>query len=248
MNSSTRDELSAACRHCWHGVRRQFDDLDTMRTRLDYQTYALAAAALVASLVLGVVDLATSGAIERRQAEDVRLTLSQVLPDRLHDNELLDCRIVVPVPDSGGTAVEVFVGTRDGGFAGAAFRWKAGGGYSGPIGLMMGVDPEGTVLGVRVVAHAETPGLGDKIETSKSGWILAFAGRSLDNTADERWKVRKDGGDFDQFAGATITPRAVVRGVADALRFYQASRTVIAGAAGGEGCIKGRPDGAEASR
>lgn len=248
MNSSTREDLSAACRHCWHGVRRQFDDLDTLRTRLDYQTYALAAAALVASLVLGMVDLLTSGAIERRQAEDVRQTLSQVLPDPLHDNELLDCRIAVPVDDSGGPAVEVFVATRDGHYAGAAFRWTAGGGYSGPIGLMLGVDPDGSVLGVRVVAHAETPGLGDKIETSKSGWILAFAGRSLDNTADDRWKVRKDGGDFDQFAGATITPRAVVRGVAEALRFYQANRTVIAGAVSGEGCTKGRSGRAEASR
>ena len=86
---------------------------------------------------------------------------------------------------------------------------------------MMGMDKDGAVLGVRVVAHAETPGLGDKIERGKSDWILSFDGRSLSNTSSERWRVKKDGGDFDQFAGATITPRAVVHGVESGLKFFQ---------------------------
>ena len=89
---------------------------------------------------------------------------------------------------------------------------------------MMGVDKDGAVLGVRVVAHAETPGLGDKIEVGKSNWILSFNARSLENTLPERWRVKKDGGDFDQFAGATITPRAVVRGVEAGLKFFRQHR------------------------
>ncbi|MDD1651077.1 MAG: RnfABCDGE type electron transport complex subunit G, partial [Methylococcaceae bacterium] len=95
----------------------------------------------------------------------------------------------------------------------------------GPITLMMGIDKSGTVLGVRVVAHAETPGLGDKIEREKSPWVLAFDQRSLTNTPPERWRVKKDGGDFDQFAGATITPRAVVRGVEAGLQLFRKHRS-----------------------
>lgn len=224
MNPVNREQMKTACQHCWQGMLRQFDDLENRRQRLDYQTYILAAATLVASLMLGIADLATHGAIERRQAEDTQATLSQVFPDVLHDNELLAS--VVHIADSapGPNKIPVYVARKGGEVTGAAFQWTASGGYSGPILLMVGVDRDGRLLGVRVVAHAETPGLGDKIERGKSDWIVSFDGRSLDNTAPERWKVRKDGGDFDQFAGATITPRAVVRGVEGALQFYRRHR------------------------
>lgn len=90
-------------------------------------------------------------------------------------------------------------------------------GYSGPISLVIGVNADNTLRGVRVISHKETPGLGDKIETNKAGWILQFAGKSLNDPDISRWKVRKDGGDFDQFTGATITPRAVVNAVRETL-------------------------------
>lgn len=208
----------------WQALLRQFDDLDNLRQRLDYQTYILAAATLVASLVLGFADLATFGSIERRQAEDMQATLSQVLPDALHDNDLLADVMIVADP---ADPIPVYVARKDGEVTGAAFKWTARGGYSGPIRVMVGLDRDGQLLGVRVIAHAETPGLGDKIERNKSDWILAFDGRSLDNTTAERWKVKKDGGDFDQFAGATITPRAVVHGVESALQFFRRHRAEI---------------------
>jgi electron transport complex protein RnfG len=92
-------------------------------------------------------------------------------------------------------------------------------GYSGPIRLLVAVDAQGRLLGVGVLDHHETPGLGDGIEERRSNWIHGFDGRSLGDPPAARWQVRKDGGDFDQFTGATITPRAVVRAVRNTLEY-----------------------------
>jgi len=181
---------------------------------------ALALLSLIASLVLGLADFATTGAIAERLAEDRKATLAQVLPATLHDNDLLQDPITLE-----GTSI--YVARKHGVVTGAAFQWTASGGYSGPIVVMIGVDRQGVLLGVRVIAHTETPGLGDKIERGKSDWILSFDGRSLVNTPEARWRVKKDGGDFDQFSGATITPRAVVRGIENALQFFARHREAI---------------------
>jgi electron transport complex protein RnfG len=219
VNFDTLRDIAASWRE---KLARQFDDLDALRQRLDYQTYILAAAALVSSLLLGIAHFATQGAIDSRRNEDIGVTLEQVLPGSLHDNVLVDDAETIVEPTKAGTlATPVYIARLNGAVTGVAFKFTASGGYSGPILLMIGMDKDGAVLGVRVVAHAETPGLGDKIERGKSGWILSFDRRSLDNTAPGRWKVRKDGGDFDQFAGATITPRAVVHGVESGLKFFQ---------------------------
>lgn len=108
-------------------------------------------------------------------------------------------------------------------------------GYSGAIRLIVGVDADGVISGVRVLEHRETPGLGDKIERRISDWILSFDGKTLTGNNRKSWAVRKDGGDFDQFTGATITPRAVVESVRKALVFvtehqnelYQASNQCL---------------------
>lgn len=97
-------------------------------------------------------------------------------------------------------------------------------GYSGPIELLVAIAPDGKLLGVRVTAHRETPGLGDGIETRKSAWIDSFTGHRLGSPPQPRWKVRKDGGDFDQFTGATVTPRAIVGAVANALAYFELHR------------------------
>jgi electron transport complex protein RnfG len=233
MSSLAPENLEAEGPSRGTRLRRRFDDLKTLRQRLDYQTWLLAAVGLVASLFLGLGDLATRGAIERRQAEDMLETLAQVLPPELHDNDLL--RDVKTVADTVLGETQVHLARKGGEVTAVAFKLSATGGYSGPIALVMGLKADGTVLGVRVAAHAETPGLGDKIETAKSDWILSFAGRSLDNTPDERWRVKKDGGDFDQFAGATITPRAVVGGVFKGLQFFHRHRAeLVSPATGGQ--------------
>jgi len=100
-------------------------------------------------------------------------------------------------------------------------------GYSGSIGLLVGINENGTLAGVRVTSHRETPGLGDDIEVQRSDWIESFAGRSLDKPSAAGWRVKKDGGDFDQFTGATITPRAVVAAVHKALQYYRENRIVL---------------------
>jgi electron transport complex protein RnfG len=97
-------------------------------------------------------------------------------------------------------------------------------GYSGPIELLVAIAPDGKLLGVRVTGHHETPGLGDAIEARRSDWIEGFRGRSLGDPPPARWTVRKDGGDFDQFTGATITPRAVVGAVSNALACFARHR------------------------
>lgn len=100
-------------------------------------------------------------------------------------------------------------------------------GYSGDIDLLVGINVDGTLAGVRVTVHQETPGLGDKIELKRSPWILGFNGRSLTNPPEAAWKVKKDGGVFDQFTGATISPRAVVKAVHNTLLFFQRHREAI---------------------
>ena len=100
-------------------------------------------------------------------------------------------------------------------------------GYSGDIHLLLGVDPDGRVLGLRVIRHRETPGLGDYIERRRSDWILGFDGRRLGEPEAARWAVRQDGGDFDARSGATVTPRAVVKAVRRALAGLDAHRAVL---------------------
>lgn len=103
----------------------------------------------------------------------------------------------------------------------------APGGYSGKIHLLVAIRHDGTLAGARVVSHHETPGLGDGIEAERSDWILAFNGLSLTNPSERGWGVKKDGGDFDQFTGATITPRAVVKAVYNSLKYYEQNREML---------------------
>jgi len=109
---------------------------------------------------------------------------------------------------------------------GVAYKIK-GHGYGGEIDLILAVDCDGTILGTRVLSHSETPGLGDKIEASRTDWILGFDGRSLSNPPPERWAVKKDGGVFDQFTGATITPRGVVRAIKGGLELFRDHREAL---------------------
>jgi len=175
-------------------------------------------------LVLALTNEVTANDIAQRATEDRLNSLSQVLPAELYDASPLDD--VVTITDAEGKAVPVYRARKDGRITGVAYEIR-GSGYAGEIRLMMGVDADGRILGVRVLAHKETPGLGDKIELKKGDWILRFTGLSLDNPVEAQWKVKKDGGQFDQFAGATITPRGVVAAVHRGLELFQAHQAQL---------------------
>lgn len=166
------------------------------------------------------------------QAAELALVL-QVLPDRLHDNDLLrDAIELPPAPELGTTEPGTAYRARLAGKPSAvALEAVAPDGYSGRIKLLVGIRADGEVTGVRVVSHRETPGLGDYIEVAKSNWIMGFNGRSLASPPENEWKVRKDGGQFDYLAGATITPRALVKAVRRALQYYEAHREQLVGPA-----------------
>lgn len=205
-------------------------DLASLRGRFAYQPLLLGAVALLTSGILAWVAQATRPAIEAAEARDLANSLAQVLPAGFADNDLLRDTVTV---DEARWPVIIHRASKDGVFQGAIFRW-IGRGYAGNIVVLMAVDRDGRLLGVRVIKHSETPGLGDKIEVGKGDWIHAFAGKSLSDPVPEKWAVKKDGGVFDQFAGATITPRAVVKAVKEGLQFFAAHRAQIAGQTAGE--------------
>lgn len=174
--------------------------------------------------VLAVTHVATEDPIHQRADEDKRASLDQVIPAGLHDNNPLSDAITVPGPHD--KPVTVFRATLDRKVTALAYEID-GSGYAGEVKLMLGVAADGKVLGVRALAHKETPGLGDKIEPAKSDWITRFTGKSLGDPPADKWKVKKDGGVFDQFSGATITPRGVVGAIRGGLEFFAANKAKL---------------------
>lgn len=151
--------------------------------------------------------------------------LQEVLPPQYHDNDLLaDSEMVEHPLLSPRGAVRIYHATRNGRDSGTVVESLAPDGYSGDIRLLIGIAPDGTLTGVRVLQHQETPGLGDRIELAKSDWVLGFDGRSLRNPTAENWAISPDGGVFDAFSGASITPRAVVGAVYRALDYHAGHR------------------------
>jgi electron transport complex protein RnfG len=186
--------------------------------------------ACVGTAILAFTHQSTEPTIARGQQAEKLSLLSQVLPPALHDNDLLTGQQSVPPDDLLGTrkASSIWLARRGGIFSGVVLEAIAPDGYSGEIFLLIGIDANGNVTGVRVTAHHETPGLGDYIERAKSAWIDQFDGKSLIHPEPKHWKVAKDGGVFDARAGATITPRAVVKAVKSALDYFARHRAAFA--------------------
>lgn len=154
--------------------------------------------------------------------------LHQIIPAELIDNDIVNDTVFVSSRELlGAEQTIVYRGRKQNQPVAAVFNVVAPEGYSGSIRMLVAVKTDGTLGGVRIVSHRETPGLGDKIEQRKSDWILGFEGKSLHNPDKSRWKVKRDGGDFDQFTGATITPRVVVDAVKRALIYYQDNKEAV---------------------
>lgn len=189
----------------------------------------LALFAVIGTTLVAVTYEGTQDRIAAAERAALERSLHEVIDPAAHDNNLYADVIHVRAPDALGSdeAMPVFRARRNGEPVAAVIETVAPDGYSGAIGLLVGIHYDGRVSGVRVIAHRETPGLGDPIEVRKSGWILDFNGRSLADPDAKRWAVKRDGGVFDQFTGATITPRAVVKAVKNALHYYATNREVL---------------------
>ncbi|HEB96168.1 MAG TPA: electron transport complex subunit RsxG [Sedimenticola thiotaurini] len=164
----------------------------------------------------------TADRIERNEREAVLRQLHALVPADSIDNDILTDTVTISAPElMGGEKTLVYLGRKGGQPVAAVFTPVVPNGYGGPIKLLVAVRTDGTLGGVRVISHHETPGLGDKVEERKSDWVYGFNGKSLQDPPLEKWKVKRDGGYFDQFTGATITPRSIVKAVKNTLIWYR---------------------------
>ncbi len=175
-------------------------------------------------ILVAATDHFTHDEIALRAIDDLQNSLTQVIPPGLYDNNLV--KDAVTVKNDEGKDVTVYRALKGGQLTGVAYE-IVGSGYGGEIHLIMGVTPEGKILGVRATEFKETPGLGDRIDAAKSNWITKFTGLSLGDPPADKWKVKKDGGVFDQFSGATITPRGVVAAIRRGLEFFAAHKAQL---------------------
>ena len=181
---------------------------------------------LIGTSLLALTYLQTKDSIAKSEQEEELKLISQLLPRSSFDNDI--------VSDTVALAPDLLLGTTAPGKAyrarlagqpvGVAMEVTAPDGYSGRINLLVGIKADGTLAGVRVISHKETPGLGDYIDIAKSDWIKIFGGKRLTDGKDDEWQVKKDGGQFDFMAGATISPRAVVKAVHKAMQYFALHR------------------------
>jgi electron transport complex protein RnfG len=186
--------------------------------------------ALGTTLLISATFLLTKDriAIEQRKAEEKALL--EIVPASRHDNSMLDDTIIVDASTAGLSlrdTKQIYLARQNGKAVAAVIPVVAPDGYSGDISLIVGVNVDGSIAGVRALKHKETPGLGDYVDIKKSDWVLGFNGTSLESPPLTRWGVKKDKGHFDQFTGATITPRAVVAATLRALQYAQTHRDVL---------------------
>ena len=188
----------------------------------------LALFAITCTAAVAIVQLLTADRIEQQAQQKLIRQLNQVIQKDNHDNEMfLDC-IVAPEDNNSDLLIDVIYRARlNNAPTAAAIKTVAPDGYSGNIELLIAINTDGSVSGVRTLMHKETPGLGDKIERRKSDWIDSFSGKKLLDDNDSRWAVIKDGGMFDQFTGATITPRAVVKTVRKTIKYFDSNQERI---------------------
>lgn len=188
--------------------------------------WLLGAFAIVCTALIAYTYDNTAPRIADNEREFLLRSIHTLIPSTQHDNDIYTDTIAVTSPDLLGSRdpVPVYRARKNGEPVALAMTPLAPDGYSGTIKLLVAIAYDGSLLGVRVTSHKETPGLGDAIEITRSNWIAGFSGRSLNNPDEKGWHVKKDGGIFDQFTGATITPRAVVKAVHKSLEYYAAHR------------------------
>ncbi len=191
------------------------------------------------ALLLGAFAVAGTGAVvlvhhqtKDRIAANERAVLLQklheIIPDTAYDNNIVKDTLQVTDEALGGNEPStIYIARKLNLPVGAVLTTVTPAGYNGPIKLLVGIYHNGSLAGARVVSHRETPGLGDKIEIRRDPWITIFDGRSLGDPPIAKWKVRRDGGVYDQFTGATITPRAVVNAIRECLLYFDQNKETL---------------------
>ncbi len=189
----------------------------------------LGLAAVIGTALVAVTYIGTHEKSAENEREFLMRSLTAIVPESTFDNDIFNDTITVVSPRLLGTpnAVTAYRARRNGEPVAVVLTPVAPDGYNGNIKLLIAIRFDGSLGGVRVVAHRETPGLGDDIEIERSNWITTFNNHSLDNLNVSRWRVKKDGGEFDQFTGATITPRAIVKAVYQSLQYFAANRDAL---------------------
>ena len=197
---------------------------ETLSTALTLLVFSIVGAGMLS----GAYTL-TRPTIELSEQAEKFALVSQTLPAGSFDNDLIREAQVLPANAQLGLKrqAQAYIARKHGMANAVVLEAIAPDGYAGEIRLLIGIQADGRIAGVRVTAHKETPGLGDYIDIARNAWINQFAGKSLTNPADAAWKVRKDGGSFDYLAGATITPRAVIKAVNKALHYFESHKAEL---------------------
>lgn len=187
------------------------------RNSLLLGVFAVATTAVIAGTFLN-----TQTAIEQNIRDAEQRALLEIVSQDRHNNSMLDDFQVTSDEQQLGLRKEkkLYIAKQDDEVVAVIIPATARDGYTGDIDLIVGINTDGTIAGVRVLSHRETPGLGDQVDYKKSQWVDGFKAKSLTNPQPQLWKVKRDGGEFDQFTGATITPRAVTKAVKQALEYY----------------------------
>jgi electron transport complex protein RnfG len=185
--------------------------------------------AVIGAALVGLTFTQTEDDIKHNEELTLLKKLNNIIPADSYDNDLLQDIITLKANPLLGNDEQsmAYRARKNKKNVAVVFSSIAPNGYNGPIHLLVGIKADGTLAGVRVVKHRETPGLGDVVSSTHSDWILGFDGKSLSNPEQKGWKVKRDGGIFDQFTGATITPRAVVKAVHNALLYFDQNQATL---------------------
>ncbi len=189
----------------------------------------LGLAAVIGTALVAITYIGTYEKTAENEREFLMRSLTAIVPESTFDNDIFNDTITVTSPQLLGTSnpVVAYRARRNGAPVAVVLTPIAQDGYNGNIKLLIAIRFDGSLGGVRVVAHRETPGLGDDIEIERSDWITTFNNHSLNSLSGSRWRVKKDGGEFDQFTGATITPRAIVKAVYQSLQYFVVNRDAL---------------------
>ena len=204
------------------GEKQEQENINTSITQaVTKNTKILAFFAIACTLAVALINEFTKDIIKVQEQQQLLKTLHTIIDSSRYDNNIANDCVKISSPELGSEKENIaYIARKDNQVVAVAITSTAPEGYNGNIDFIIAINIDGSVSGVRVLKHQETPGLGDKIEEKKSDWITSFNGKSMISAEDSRWAVTKDNGVFDQFTGATITPRALIKGIKSTINYF----------------------------